>query len=86
MMINASKRKGRVLREALNEPYWSDRFMFARRVDSGIRTARDGRPVYRPEDEGIARRPSRPGVKRGAARAAGIMAQEILRRMIPRPR
>lgn len=86
MMINASKRKGRVLREALNEPYWSDRFMFARRVGSGVETSRDDRPVYRPEDEGIARRPSRSGVKRGAARAAGIMAEEILRRVIRRPR
>lgn len=34
MMIEASKRHGRVRRDSLAEPYWIERFMFARRVDS----------------------------------------------------
>jgi hypothetical protein len=32
VMINASKRHGRVRRDDLSEEYWADRFMFARRV------------------------------------------------------
>lgn len=32
MMIDASKRNGRVRRDDLNDPFWTDRFMFARRV------------------------------------------------------
>jgi hypothetical protein len=32
IMINASKRHGRVRRDELSEEYWADRFMFARRV------------------------------------------------------
>jgi hypothetical protein len=32
MMIDASKRHGRVRRDSLDHPYWVERFMFARRV------------------------------------------------------
>jgi len=32
IMINASKRHGRVRRDSLSEDYWADRFMFARRI------------------------------------------------------
>ena len=32
MMIDASKRYGRVRRDSLRDPYWVERFMFARRV------------------------------------------------------
>jgi cell wall-associated NlpC family hydrolase len=32
IMIDASKRHGRVRRDNLNESYWAERFMFARRV------------------------------------------------------
>lgn len=34
-MINASKRHGRVRRDDLNERYWTERFMFARRIVDG---------------------------------------------------
>jgi hypothetical protein len=49
MMIDASKRYGRVRREALDEAYWVERFMFARRMTAGEST-RDVRvPVERPQ-------------------------------------
>jgi cell wall-associated NlpC family hydrolase len=32
MMIQASKRHGRVRRDSVEEPYWTERFMIARRV------------------------------------------------------
>jgi hypothetical protein len=32
VMIDASKRQGRVTRDNLNEPFWADRFLFARRL------------------------------------------------------
>lgn len=32
VMIDASKRHGRVRRDDLSDPYWAERFMFARRV------------------------------------------------------
>ena len=35
MMIQATKRYGRVRRDNLNDAYWHDRFMFARRVAAG---------------------------------------------------
>jgi hypothetical protein len=36
LMIEASKRYGRVRRDALDDPYWVERFMFARRVTSDL--------------------------------------------------
>jgi hypothetical protein len=58
MMIEASKRHGRVRRDSLKDPFWVERFMFARRVgwpDGGDRPAerRDdqvGDPVPRSGD------------------------------------
>jgi len=45
VMIDASKRHGRVRRDDLSDPYWAARFMFARRVDSsGTRTVRRDEP------------------------------------------
>jgi cell wall-associated NlpC family hydrolase len=38
VMINASKQHGKVQRDDLTDSYWTDRFMFARRV-----TAKRGR-------------------------------------------
>ena len=35
LMIEASKRHGRVRRDTLNDRYWVERFMFARRVAAG---------------------------------------------------
>lgn len=48
VMIDASKRHGRVRRDDLNESFWAERFLFARRVrdvrdsDRVIRTSRRG--------------------------------------------
>ena len=36
MMIQASKRHGRVRRDSFEEPYWRERFMIARRVTQSI--------------------------------------------------
>jgi cell wall-associated NlpC family hydrolase len=43
MMIDASKRHGRVRRDNLDDPFWAERFMFARRVSPGARGNRDRR-------------------------------------------
>jgi hypothetical protein len=45
VMIDASKRHGRVRRDDLSDEYWAERFMFARRVDapSTIRVRSDRR-------------------------------------------
>ena len=40
VMIDASKRHGRVRRDDLDDPFWVERFMFARRVDGAIHTGR----------------------------------------------
>jgi cell wall-associated NlpC family hydrolase len=55
MMIDASQRYGRVRRDDLDDRFWADRFMFARRVaDSGdIREVRRSEP---PERRGDRRR------------------------------
>jgi cell wall-associated NlpC family hydrolase len=45
VMINASKRHGRVRRDELSEDYWADRFMFARRVGTGPVDDRRDPPV-----------------------------------------
>jgi NlpC/P60 family len=36
VMIDASKRHGRVRRDSLDDPFWVERFMFARRVSSSM--------------------------------------------------
>jgi len=75
VMVNASQRHGRVRRDELDDPYWTTRFMFARRVMADIdsREARNERdPVIRPER----REPSR----RNARRVLGRIAEELLRR------
>jgi NlpC/P60 family protein len=41
-MIDASKRHGRVRRDSMTDPYWADRFMFARRVGSGASSGAPG--------------------------------------------
>lgn len=41
-MIDASKRYGRVRRDDLNDRYWTDRFMFARRFAGGARETKRG--------------------------------------------
>lgn len=74
IMINASKRHGRVRRDSLSEEYWIDRFMFARRLDADI--------GYR-QDEPIAEeRPRMPpsGKRRAATRVLERIADALLRR------
>ena len=75
VMVNASKRHGRVRRDDFDDPYWATRFMFARRVmgeiESGeVRERQD--PPVRTERRGSARR--------NAGRALGRIAEELLRR------
>jgi hypothetical protein len=49
-MIDASKSKGRVRRDNLDEPYWVERFMFARRVGLSDGRDRTSDPSSRPSD------------------------------------
>lgn len=66
-MIEASKRHGRVRRDRLNDAYWVERFMFARRItgDTG-----DDDPVARP---GRRTRDSRKEALRVLERLAGVL-------------
>jgi cell wall-associated NlpC family hydrolase len=36
VMIDASKRQGRVTRDNLDEPFWAERLLFARRLTAGV--------------------------------------------------
>ncbi len=56
VMIDASKRHGRVRRDDLSDRYWVERFMFARRVDGPSAVAR--RPERRDDGEAGQPRPS----------------------------
>ena len=73
MMIDASKRHGRVRRDDLNDDYWTDRFMFARRLrqDSTESRRRTGET---PPDS------PRNAARRAALRVLGQVAEELLRR------
>jgi NlpC/P60 family protein len=79
VMVNASKRHGRVRRDDLNESYWAQRFMFARRVMAdGDEARREGT-----EREDSGRTERRSSGRREAARALGRLAEALLRR-VPR--
>ena len=72
MMIDASQRHGRVRRDDLDEPFWTERFMFARRVtDIGTRSARV------PTERSSPRTSDRAKV---AARVLGHIAEVLMRR------
>jgi cell wall-associated NlpC family hydrolase len=71
VMINASKRGGKVRRDDLDDEFWAGRFMFARRIDD----ARDGPSTRRSE----APRASSTRAKI-AARVLGQVAEILLRR------
>ena len=43
VMINASSRAGRVRRDDLDDEFWADRFMFARRIDGETRAPQGDR-------------------------------------------
>ena len=80
VMIDASKRHGRVRRDNLNEDYWVDRFMFARRVGSSalIADRRDRRDDPIEDRSG----PSR-NKRRAAVRVIERIAGELFK--LPRP-
>jgi NlpC/P60 family len=68
MMIDASKRHGRVRRDDLSDDYWVERFMFARRVTRSAPTVRE---PDRPDDS-----PGRAdGRRRGAERVLRGVAE-----------
>lgn len=75
MMIDASQRHGRVRRDELDDPFWTDRFMFARRLDGSgdIREARRSEPSARPTDRSSDRR-------RTATRVLEQVADILIRR------
>jgi uncharacterized protein YycO len=75
MMIEASKRYGRVRRDSLDDEYWLDRFMFARRVE-------DADDVH--EVRGPARRSPSPRDDR--RRTAVRVLEQIADRLLRRPR
>ena len=57
IMINATKRGGRVRRDDLDDDFWSERFMFARRLDPlGARSEPAGRTARLPEPRSTSRR------------------------------
>ncbi len=72
VMIDASKRHGRVRRDSLDDEYWTDRFMFARRVAGA-----DARIVRGPQ-----RPPAGGSNDRGriAVRVLGHIADVLLRK------
>jgi cell wall-associated NlpC family hydrolase len=78
-MIEASKSAGHVRRSDLDDSYWVERFMFARRVLQGIGT--DAPRDRRAENDGEAT-PSRAKqeVRRAAVRALTEIAGALLRR------
>ena len=71
VMINASSRAGRVRRDDLDDEFWAERFMFARRIDGAAGTPQ-------------ARRPETPSPRgdraRTAARVLGQIAEILIRR------
>lgn len=56
LMIEASKRYGRVRRDSLNDRYWVDRFMFARRIAAGGHVSNPPARAKRPQPRGNGRR------------------------------
>ena len=79
-MIEASKRFGRVRRSELNDVYWAERLMFARRVTSTLAIRDTGEGDEQPPD-----RPNRPARRprvdrrRVAAEALHRIAEALLR-------
>jgi hypothetical protein len=78
IMIDASKRHGRVRRDNLREEYWVERFMFARRLDGWT----DARRAPEDDDDGRVERPGRrrDERRRAAVRVLGRIAEALLRR------
>ena len=79
VMIDASKRHGRVRRDDLSEDYWVERFMFARRVESLLF---GGDPRDRQDDQ----IEDRPGQSRNKRRAAVRVIERIAGELFKLPR
>ena len=79
-MIEASKRYGRVRRDTLDDSYWQERFMFARRVTARLIQAGEERE---PSDERVGRRPGSTSDRR---RVAVRILEEVAGVLIKRPR
>jgi hypothetical protein len=80
VMIDASKRHGRVRRDDLSDPYWAERLMFARRVRPSAAT---GERSIRRGDSGGDRLPGSDGRRRAAItvlRGAAEILLDIRRR------
>lgn len=77
MMIDASKRHGRVRRDDLNDEYWTERFMFARRIER-----LDDRVIVRRQPDDRATAPEERGSpgRRATLRVLERIAGELLRR------
>ena len=72
VMIDASKRHGRVRRDSLDDEYWTDRFMFARRI-----TEREARTARTPKRTPTQRTSDRARI---AVRVLGHIADVLLRK------
>lgn len=82
-MIEANKSAGRVRRSDLNDEYWAERFMFARRVMTDLdrrEVARDRRDGDDGNDAGPSRR------KRAVRKAAVRILEEVAGALLRRPR
>lgn len=79
VMIDASKRHGRVRRDDLSDPYWTATFMRARRVTDDIARGGDTGDAWPPASP--SRRPdSRSDARREAVRTLGRLAEVLLQR------
>jgi cell wall-associated NlpC family hydrolase len=80
-MIDASQRYGRVRRSRLEDEYWVERFMFARRMRGDTPGALPpNRRPRQPHDSGPVPVNAKEQLRRAAARAAGELAGILLRR------
>jgi hypothetical protein len=79
MMIEASKRHGRVRRDSLSDAYWTERFMFARRVGAADRE--DERPDRRTD-----RADDRPRGPNNGRRVAIRIIEEVAGTLFKLPR
>ena len=74
IMIDASKRHGRVRRDNLDDEYWMERFLFGRRISPGMRDDDDDRVIV------ASRRPTTTGKERAARRVLETLAGVLIRR------
>ena len=74
VMIDASKRHGSVRRDNLDDPFWAERFVFARRVLTG-----EEAPAVNPGERGRSTRRST-GRRQATIRIIETIAGELLKR------